>query len=210
MELNEQSVIANIRQTNSDSALKIIHETMPQKILDLNAMVQGIQTRHSESNYSVESYHSRKSIPCNPEVMSLFEIIKNQIKEMVDLLGELKLWVRLNIPKIEDGNNFGVGVQEEVLLMVQTGLQSGIAVLEHITKFYFSRARLITKSAKHPGVLDYARAVTEMDQKQYFNLLESCKDLRNNYILLWDKIMKNLDKISKPRGSDDSSNIMIF
>jgi hypothetical protein len=28
-------------------------------------------------------------------------------------LTSVKIWIQLNIPRIEDGNNFGVGVQEE-------------------------------------------------------------------------------------------------
>jgi len=30
---------------------------------------------------------------------------------MVEMCDLLKIWIQLNIPKIEDGNNFGVSVQ---------------------------------------------------------------------------------------------------
>ncbi|CAM9370016.1 unnamed protein product [Heterosigma akashiwo] len=202
-------IIEEIRTVNVEQAHNVIYEKIPQKILDLNELVVDIKDKYNDTTFEPQSYNRTEMAPSNPKIFELFAVIKEQVNNMIDLLSELRLWVRLSIPKIEDGNNFGVGVQEEILVMVQTGHQSGLAVLDHITKFYFSRGRLISKSAKHPGVKDYGRAVMELDQKQYFNLLESCKDLRNNYILLWDKITKNMDKLSKPR-SEESSSIMIF
>mmetsp|Transcript_1762 Transcript_1762/g.2382 ORF Transcript_1762/g.2382 Transcript_1762/m.2382 type:complete len:210 (+) Transcript_1762:67-696(+) len=204
----DTSIMEKIRKTNAEAALVVIHEKIPQKILDLDKLVEDIREKYANVEFTVENFSKSKLAACNTRVLELFSIIKQQVNEMIDLLGEVKLWVRLNIPKIEDGNNFGVGVQEEILVMVQTGHQSGLAVLDHITKFYFSRGRLISKSEKHPGVMDYGRAIMEMDQKQYFNLVESCKDLRNNYILLWDKITKNIDKLCKPRSENET--IMIF
>ncbi len=35
--------------------------------------------------------------------------------ELVEMLNTVKIWIQLNIPKIEDGNNFGVSIQEETV-----------------------------------------------------------------------------------------------
>ena len=36
-----------------------------------------------------------------------------QLEEASSMLGKVKLWIQLMVPRIEDGNNFGVAVQEE-------------------------------------------------------------------------------------------------
>ena len=39
------------------------------------------------------------------------EVLKNEQLELIDQLSVVKIWIQLNIPKIEDGGNFGVSIQ---------------------------------------------------------------------------------------------------
>ena len=41
----------------------------------------------------------------------LVDFLKSEILQMVDMCNSVKLWIQLNIPRIEDGNNFGVSIQ---------------------------------------------------------------------------------------------------
>lgn len=51
----------------------------------------------------------------------------------------VRLWVQYNIPRIEDGNNFGVGIQEEVLSEASSIERDACTFLDQITRFvYFS------------------------------------------------------------------------
>ena len=61
------------------------------------------------------------------------------------------------------------------------------------------------KLIKYPGVSDYLHAVAELDEKEYANLRLCMMDLRNNYAILHDMILKNIDKILKPRTSNSTS-----
>uniref|UniRef100_A0A8C7KLM1 Proteasome activator complex subunit 1 n=1 Tax=Oncorhynchus kisutch TaxID=8019 RepID=A0A8C7KLM1_ONCKI len=54
-------------------------------------------------------------IPCNERVESLLKEIKPQIQILKEKLNTVSMWVQLQIPKIEDGNNFGVAVQAVLL-----------------------------------------------------------------------------------------------
>lgn len=64
---------------------------------------------------------------------------------LVFTLFQLKLWLSLLIPKIEDGNNFGVSVQEDTLAEIEGVEAEAIDYLEHISRYYTSRGKLISK-----------------------------------------------------------------
>ena len=51
------------------------------------------------------------SIPSNHHIQSLIQEIKPKITKMLENITKLRMWVIFLIPKIEDGNNFGVGIQ---------------------------------------------------------------------------------------------------
>lgn len=54
---------------------------------------------------------------------------------------------------------------------------------------------------RYPGVEDYIEAVQELDEKLYFDLKVSLRELRDNHALVYDLIQKNFEKIEKPRSS---------
>ncbi len=55
------------------------------------------------------------------------------------------VWIQLNIPRIEDGNNFGVSIQEETLNEISRVEDPGYATLENLTKYYATRGKLVSK-----------------------------------------------------------------
>jgi len=57
----------------------------------------------------------------------------------------LKIWVTLLKPKIEDGNNFGVDVQEDVLADIETVNLDAATYYDKISFYYSSRAKLVSK-----------------------------------------------------------------
>jgi hypothetical protein len=60
-------------------------------------------------------------------------------------------FAKLNIPRIEDGNNFGVSVQEDAIKEVGHCEDFAFEFLGGITKYYISRAKLITKVFFRPA-----------------------------------------------------------
>lgn len=66
--------------------------------------------------------------------------------------------------------------------------------------FKYFTGKLISKVAKYPHIEDYRRAVEELDQKEYLSLWLTMSEIRNRYCSLHDIVVKNLDKIKKPRS----------
>uniref|UniRef100_A0A2K5QBS9 Proteasome activator PA28 C-terminal domain-containing protein n=1 Tax=Cebus imitator TaxID=2715852 RepID=A0A2K5QBS9_CEBIM len=93
----------------------------------------------------------------------------------------VKMWVQLLIPRIEDGNNFGVSIQEETVTELRT-----------------VETKLVSKIAKYPHVQDYHHTMTEIDEKEYIGLWLIISELRNQYVTVHDTILKNIEKINGP------------
>lgn len=141
-------------------------------------------------------------VPCNKRLSVLAEKVKPYIEELVDHANILKMWITLLIPKIEDGNNFGVSVQEDTLGEARQVESEAASYLDQISRYYITRAKLVSKVAKYPHIDDYRQAVRELDEKEYISLrLISC-ELRNHYASLHDIILKNMEKIKKPRSAN--------
>jgi len=147
-------------------------------------------------------------VPSNKLVVELLVPLKQEILELIETLNAIKLWIQLNIPRIEDGNNFGVSIQEETVNELGRSEEAGFAVLETMTKYYVTRAKLVSKVLKYPEIEDYRNSVIELDEKEYINLRLCLLDLRNNYASLFDLISKNLEKLKTPRTSNHMTNMI--
>ena len=133
------------------------------------------------------------------------------------------MWISFLIPKIEDGNNFGVSIQEDTLAEIRTVESEAAAFFDQISRYFITRGKIVTKVGikksrifiktllhnanncqvtKYPHVEDYRVTVEELDEKEYVSLKLVMCEIRNHYSTLHDIIMKNLDKIKKPRTSN--------
>lgn len=109
----------------------------------------------------------------------------------------------MQIPRIEDGNNFGVSIQEEALNEVRTVESEAASFYDQMSRYFLSRAELIVKAAKFPHVEDFRRAIIDVDEKQFFNIRIVLMETRNHIATLYDLINKNYEKIKKPRNSNN-------
>ncbi|XP_069490102.1 proteasome activator complex subunit 1 [Ambystoma mexicanum] len=146
-----------------------------------------------------------KGPPCGPissneKIHTLLSRVKPEIREVKEKLNLVCIWVQLQIPKIEDGNNFGVAVQEKVFELM-TGIRTKLEGFQtQISKYFLDRGDAVAKAAKQPHVGDYRQLVHELDEAQYAEVRVMVMEIRNTYAILYDIVMKNSDKIIKPRG----------
>ncbi|XP_057335648.1 proteasome activator complex subunit 3 isoform X3 [Microplitis mediator] len=144
-------------------------------------------------------------IPCNKPLCDMIRIVKPYIIQLLEDSNLLKMWISFMIPKIEDGNNFGVSIQEETLGEIQSVESEAAAFFDQISRYFVSRGKIISKVAKYPHILDYRRAVQEFDEKEYTSLWLVMCEVRNRYCSLHDLVIKNLEKIKRPRSSNAES-----
>merc|ERR1711904_172090 len=119
---------------------------MPQRILDLSKTYEDAQKLVLEDFKPLPD--GACGAPSNKVIKDMIEIVKGQIDSMVLHLDKLKIFINLNIPKIEDGNNFGVNVQEVIADMLKSGKDSALAFIGELPKYFQVRAKLISKALK--------------------------------------------------------------
>ncbi|CDU17483.1 hypothetical protein YYC_02687 [Plasmodium yoelii 17X] len=148
-------------------------------------------------------------VPSHKQIYDELEKIKSYASELIEIIGNIKLWIQLNVPRIEDGNNFGVGIQEEAIQELARVEESAFNLYDAIVKYYMERAKISTKVIKYPNVLDYQEAIREIDEKEWIHIKITIIDMRNNYIMLYDLLCKNWEKVVKPKN-EDAHNRMTF
>ena len=55
--------------------------------------------------------HDPAPIPINSALNEMFNLITPKLLNMMESMETLKMWINFHVPKMEDGNNFGVEVQ---------------------------------------------------------------------------------------------------
>ena len=191
--------LEEFKDTITSRADRIMTEVFPQKIVNLNELHGELSMKRKEIR---TSQNRTQPGALNHTVKVLFDRMKTEIIELCEVLNVLEVWLQLQVPKISDGGNFGVEIQEEILAMLHHGRRSGLAVLDAITKYFFKRGKIVSDSEKYAGIGDLDECIAELDQRQYSSLLQSACDLRNNYAILYDKLHKNRSKLSKPRNQE--------
>ncbi|CAL7950816.1 unnamed protein product [Xylocopa violacea] len=195
--------------------LSDVHQDLNVPIPDpivLNHSVNESATKKRKTDNSIDDISGTKvmvlpngPVPCNKPLCDLIHIVKPYIRQLLEDSNLLKMWISFLIPKIEDGNNFGVSIQEDTLAEIQSVESEAAAFFDQISRYFISRGKIVSKVAKYPHISDYRRAVQELDEKEYVSLWLVMCEVRNRYCSLHDLVIKNLEKIKKPRSSNAQS-----
>lgn len=141
-------------------------------------------------------------VPYNAYIHKWAECIKPLITDLMEHSNMVKMWISFLIPKIEDGNNFGVSIQEDTMAEARQVETESATYLDQLSRYYISRAKIISRIAKYPHVEDYRQSIRELDEKQIVCLRLTLCEMRNHYASLHDIIHKNMEKIKKPRSGN--------
>ena len=73
------------------------------------------------------------------------EFVKEEIRKSVPIFVSLRLWIQLRIPRLEDGNNFGVSIQKDCIKRIVDAEEQMEYTLDLITKYYKLRGEAVLK-----------------------------------------------------------------
>jgi len=143
-------------------------------------------------------------VPSNKNVTEIVEIFKPSISQLVRDSRSIRMWITLSTPSIEDGNNFGVSVQKNVLGVLRQVESAAVMYYDKVNSYYENRGKLVAKAVKYPFIEDYRIAVEELDEKQYTGITMCIYEIYFCYTLLYDVIVKNFENIKNPRTTSNS------
>ncbi|XP_032175063.1 proteasome activator complex subunit 3-like [Mustela erminea] len=144
----------------------------------------------------------RQLLRSNQHLVELIERVKPEIELLREKCNTVRMWVQLLIPKVEDGDSFGVSIQEDTVDQLWTVESTAASYLRRFSTYYNTRAKLVSKIVKYPQVEDYRRTVAEVDENEYLSMHQILLHVRNQYATLHDVILKNIDKIKTPRSTN--------
>ncbi|KAJ7596792.1 proteasome activator pa28 [Mycena floridula] len=154
-----------------------------------------------DTRTSSEARYTNRVV-ANQHILELEKLVKKESELLGSLTDNVKLWITLTMPKIEDGDNFGVQIQEEVLAELHRAQDSAYNIRDTSRQSHLARAKICSKLIKYPHVEDYTVALIEHDEKQIFFARQHIQDIRNIYATLTDLIHKNIAKIRAPKANN--------
>jgi len=82
----------------------------------------------------------------NAQVVNIREIVRDELAALVENLLQIEVWITLSIPKISDGNNYGVEVQEHICKLVVAKKDAAKTLLDGMNTYNTERAGLWEKA----------------------------------------------------------------
>ncbi|XP_034023609.1 proteasome activator complex subunit 2 isoform X2 [Thalassophryne amazonica] len=141
----------------------------------------------------------------NEKIMEVLEKVKPEIVALRETIITVSSWIQHLIPKIEDGNDFGVAIQEKILERIAAVKTKAEGFQTTINKYFLERGDAVGKASKETHVMDYRSLVHEKDMAAYSEIRVILLDIRGYYLELYDVINKNLEKVTNPKGEEKSS-----
>lgn len=135
-------------------------------------------------------------------LMRAFDELRIEWDQLIETMDSLKIYINLQMPQIEDGDTFGVSIQEEALNEIIRTQESAYTLISTPFTYHSTRGDLAAKLVKFPGVQDYEKAILEHDRKTVYRLKMYLTDIRNMYAVVFDIVKKNIGKISKPKSGN--------
>ncbi|KAN0041677.1 hypothetical protein ACTFIV_004223 [Dictyostelium citrinum] len=192
--------------------------TIPKKIAEYQALAK--LNRHDLENEQQDGQNSKKRklesedyvlmpiedlIKTNHVILETHQKFKKAYIELIEIFSVIRGWISLNIPRIEDGNNFGVDVQEDIITQVTKLEEVYTALLDGSENYFASRASLVKKILKHKEIEAYRYSLAQVDEKEFIRFGFSYFDLANNYATTYSLIVKNFAKLETPRPTNASN-----
>ncbi|TNM96421.1 proteasome activator complex subunit 2 [Takifugu rubripes] len=225
--------VENFRQSLFLEAGNLFSNYIPQKIKHLDALLRDESFRITDMNLlrapldipipeppapedeemetdKSEEKEKKKPPKCgfikgNEKIMMLLEKVKPEIAAFRETIITVSSWIQHLIPKIEDGNDFGVAIQEKILERIAAVKTKADTFQSNINKYFTERGDAVAKASKDTHVMDYRSLVHDKDVAIFSEIRVIVLDIRGFYAEFYDIINKNLDKVTNPKGEEKPS-----
>uniref|UniRef100_UPI00398F6957 proteasome activator complex subunit 2-like n=1 Tax=Pristiophorus japonicus TaxID=55135 RepID=UPI00398F6957 len=190
------------------SDLSLIHAELDIPIPEPPKKEEENDTKKSETEDGKEKKKEKPPkcgfLKANDKIVTLIQRVKPELRTLKETCITLTTWIQHMVPKIEDGNDFGVAIQEKILERIAAVKTKVEGFQTNITKYFTERGDAVGKASKDTHVMDYRQLVHEKDEAAYMDIRTMIMDIRGFYVELLDIIIKNAEKITNPKGEEKS------
>ena len=127
---------------NPQQKLTDLRSSMPARITELDAVLHSAPFGKSIAEIMAQS---RASVASNPEVAGSLGVARDVLLRTVEDLGLVCTWLKLKVPKVSDGGNFGVAVVLEVVKTIEQKLDGLNKALDDLPSYFSERAGAVDK-----------------------------------------------------------------
>ncbi|CAM9510092.1 unnamed protein product [Choristocarpus tenellus] len=127
-------------------------DALPGRVHTMNSILakdfQYNSVQMYEKQFSDDLAASQGVATENVPLNKLLSAVRDETAEALKILKSLMTWISLKVPKIEDGNNFGVAVQGDVLKVVSEQYDDLLKDMRALPEYHEKRAGAWSKIAK--------------------------------------------------------------
>ncbi|OWZ14487.1 Proteasome activator subunit 1 [Phytophthora megakarya] len=140
--------MSEYKKTVTTSAAALLSE-LPQRGAKVQTLVQQHAGERSPSQLRTKFAQNVLAAPAavgsNGEVQALLAVVGDEVAQLMSALQLLQLWIQLQVPKVEDGNNFGVEVQKYAYVHLKEALEKWQKTWDSVADYSSARATTVEK-----------------------------------------------------------------
>ncbi len=168
----------------------------------------GIEQAHSPTfrpPLNTIRFAGDEPIPSNHIIIDLYSQVRDIYETARTSMQHLQDWITLRVPKVEDGNNFGVEVQEKCLSEATHCVTTIKSILVNLSmeRYFSDRLDLFTLMCRYPQMDDAKQKYNEVDMNQFEYLRQAIMVLRDMLIGIHNNVSKNMTKVKEPKPKND-------
>ncbi|KAI2811674.1 Proteasome activator complex subunit 3 [Blomia tropicalis] len=142
-------------------------------------------------------------MPTNGAIVGLITKILPYLYDLDEDLNKLDYALRLFLPRMREGEYLGTELLQEVNERIQT-LQSYVqGKIRTLNKYHYTRTELLQNVICYGHVEDYRVRLVRLDRRYCHFLLQSVDLIYKTYVIVYDLIKKNYDKLSEFKSMAD-------
>ncbi|WRT69716.1 uncharacterized protein IL334_006706 [Kwoniella shivajii] len=148
--------------------------------------------------------HWFEVVQLNPIQVKCMNIVTKELEELHLLSQDLKVWLEMEIPVVEDGNSFGAEVQAHLISQLTDAYKKSNSMQNGVRAHHTDRLKLATDWAKYPNFPDFAAAIAASDRFDHHLLRSYLRSVLILYGGLLTRFERNWPKVINPKGSHSS------
>uniref|UniRef100_A0AAV1U8C3 Proteasome activator PA28 C-terminal domain-containing protein n=1 Tax=Peronospora matthiolae TaxID=2874970 RepID=A0AAV1U8C3_9STRA len=127
----------------------VLLSTLSQRATHIQTLLQQHVSERVPSKLRVRFAQAVLAAPSavgsNTDVQGLVTVVGDEIAQLLSALQLLQLWIQLQVPKVEDGNNFGVEVQKYAYVHLKESHEKWQKTWDSLAEYCSLRATAVEK-----------------------------------------------------------------